>query len=204
MNTPSSFLRRAAAGLVRHSASILPKNRSHWAHAMAAEFDHIPGNAEALRWALGCVLASYAERIRIMSDVSLPVSRWVLCSEMLFCFTPLTLCFLTILAYWERLSGLEAAIYLSTALLGPIGFAIAFKSIVLNRPALSKAGYWILCILATWTLLAYPLHVLANSGGHALDWWREFVLIALLPALAATHLIYLARSSKPAPRSTAH
>jgi hypothetical protein len=205
MSGKSSPVRRAAAWLLLHAAQVLPQNRRHWAQAMAAEFDCIPSHAEALRWALGCVLASYSERIRTMSDFNPPVSRWVLCVEMLFCFTPLSLCFLTILANLDRLSlsDREVALYLSTALLGPVGFAIAFKAVVLNRPALSKAAHWVLVLLSIWTLLAYPLHVLAQSGGHALDWWREFVLIALLPALAAAHLIYLARSPRAAPPSTA-
>jgi hypothetical protein len=30
------------------------------------------------------------------------------------------------------------------------------------------------------------------------DWWRGYILIALLPALATAHLIYLARSANAA------
>jgi hypothetical protein len=205
MSADSSAMRRAAAWLLRHATQVLPQNRRHWAKAMAAEFDHIPSHGEALRWALGCVLASYSERIRSMSDTSPPVSRWMLCVEMLFCFTPLCLLFFTILANLDRLSlsDLETALYLSTALLGPTGLAIAFKAIALKRPTLPKAAHWMLALLSIWTLLAYPLHILAQYGGRPLDWWREFVLISLLPVLAAAHLLYLARSPKTAPPTTA-
>jgi hypothetical protein len=33
-----------------------------WAQAMSNELDHIEGDFEALRWAAGCVVASYMER----------------------------------------------------------------------------------------------------------------------------------------------
>jgi hypothetical protein len=198
MSSGSDLLRRIACRLIRHAASVLPPGRDHWAEAMAAEFDYIPKSAAALQWALGCVLASYSERIRIMTTVRPPVSRWVLILEMLFCFTPITLTFFAIVANFTRFQPMESFLFLSVAALGPVGLAVAFRTIFLNRPSLPKVASWALCALAVWTLLAYSLHVLAESGGAALDWWREFVLIALLPALASVHLIYLARSANAA------
>ncbi len=61
-----SGLRRLAAALARHAGRMLPKARGQWAAAMEHEVGHIAGDAEALRWAFGCVIASYKERITAM------------------------------------------------------------------------------------------------------------------------------------------
>jgi hypothetical protein len=55
--------RRWAVALVRHAASIMPGAHSPWAEAMRRELDYIGNDPAALRWALGCVMASY--RIRM-------------------------------------------------------------------------------------------------------------------------------------------
>jgi len=47
---------------MRHAANVLPESRSVWAEAMISELEHIEGDFTALRWARGCVLASYIER----------------------------------------------------------------------------------------------------------------------------------------------
>jgi hypothetical protein len=85
----------------------------------------------------------------------------------------------------------EGMMDLSLAALGPIGLIVAFRTIFLDRPSLNRVAALALCVIATWTLLAYSLHVLAAAGGSAGDWWREFVLIALLPAVGIAHLSYL-------------
>jgi pimeloyl-ACP methyl ester carboxylesterase len=51
--------RRLAVNFVRHAAWVMPHARSQWADAMRRELDYIADNAEALRWAVGCILASY-------------------------------------------------------------------------------------------------------------------------------------------------
>jgi hypothetical protein len=194
----SSVTHRLAAHLVRHAAKVLPSHRKHWADAMAAELAHIAESEAALKWALGCVVASYSERIQDMIAVKPGISRWVVCLEMLLCFAPLTLAFVAILLNLNLMSARDNALNLSVALLGPLGSAIAFRAVVLNRPSLPRAAYWALSMAAAWTVLAYSLHILDYSGGAvpAIDWWREFILIALLPALASIHLIFLANRSK--------
>ncbi len=49
--------------LAQHAACVMPGARSPWADAMRRELDYIPDDAAALRWALGCVLASYRSRL---------------------------------------------------------------------------------------------------------------------------------------------
>jgi hypothetical protein len=192
----SSLLHRIATRLVRHAAAVLPPKREHWADAMAAELAHIPDDDTALKWALGCVVASYSERIKDMTTVRPGLSRWVLCVEM-FCFFAMpTLGFFDVLTppYYAPLR--VTAFILSIALLGPIGVVVAFRAVVLNRPKLPAVAAWALRILAAWALLADLMYLLAMNGATELDWWRGYILIALLPALAAAHLIYLSTQSK--------
>jgi hypothetical protein len=160
---------------------------------MRNEVQHIPGNQAAVMWALGCVFASYLERMRTMVGSNLRISRWVLVLEMLCCFTPLTLLCVAVLANLGRMQGAAGMLALTVAAAGPIGLVVAFKVVVLKRPSLTKFAMAALCILAAWTGLAYSLHILAEGEpAHA---WREFVLIALLPVLGIVHLVYLSKSS---------
>jgi len=62
MNEPSTLLRRLASALMKHALRILPPARASWGDAMKHELHHIEGDLEALRWATGCVIASYIER----------------------------------------------------------------------------------------------------------------------------------------------
>ena len=63
MNAISSRWRRWAVRLAQHAAGVMPGARSPWADAMRRELDYIPDDTAALRWALGCVLASYRSRL---------------------------------------------------------------------------------------------------------------------------------------------
>jgi hypothetical protein len=91
MNNRRSVVQRVAARLISHAAQTLPVERADWATAMGNEFQYISGSYAPLIWAVGCVLASYAERIRVMNGNNPRISLWVLVLEMLCCFTPLTL-----------------------------------------------------------------------------------------------------------------
>jgi len=63
MNTVPGRWRRLAVKLARHAARVLPGAPSPWADAMRCELDYIGDDPAALRWALGCVLASYRVRL---------------------------------------------------------------------------------------------------------------------------------------------
>jgi len=63
MNAVSSRWRRWAMRLAQHAAGVMPGARSPWADAMRRELDYIEHDSAALRWALGCVLASYRLRL---------------------------------------------------------------------------------------------------------------------------------------------
>ena len=63
MNAVSSRWRWWATRLAQHAASVMPGARSPWADAMRRELDYITDDSAAVRWALGCVLASYRSRL---------------------------------------------------------------------------------------------------------------------------------------------
>jgi hypothetical protein len=181
---------KIAVWLAGHAANVLPRSRSDWASAMRNEVHHISGNQPALSWALGCVFASYQERIRTMMGWDPRISRWVLVLEMLCCFTPLTFLCLAVLGNLDRMPGKDGVIALTVAAAGPIGLMVAFRIVVLNRPSLTKLAMTALAIMAAWTVLIYSLHLVTESGvtRHWWEAWREFLLIALLPAFGIVHL----------------
>ena len=62
MSDPTRVLRRLAFALIAHAKRAMPPSRSLWADAMERELRDIEGGLEALRWAAGCVIATYIER----------------------------------------------------------------------------------------------------------------------------------------------
>jgi hypothetical protein len=48
-----------------------------------------------------------------------------------------------------------------------------------------------LCLLAAWTFAAYSAQILTFGQTHLSDWWREYVLIAVLPILAVLHVVFI-------------
>jgi hypothetical protein len=63
--------RRIAVKIVGHASRVLHGARSGWADAMRSEIDYIADDRAALRWAIGCVTASYLTRLS-----TLPRLRW--------------------------------------------------------------------------------------------------------------------------------
>lgn len=68
-----SWMRRIAFAVVRAAAQMLPASQQRWAMAMVNETAHLRADGEALRWALGCLYAAGAVRIRslYLLDVAL-------------------------------------------------------------------------------------------------------------------------------------
>jgi hypothetical protein len=55
---------RIASWALRRAIETLPLQRRTWGQAMRAELDHVGDGKEALLFALGCLVAAFAERIR--------------------------------------------------------------------------------------------------------------------------------------------
>lgn len=68
MTPPRTLIRRLALIIVRYAGRVMPPDGTHsaWADAMRHEADCIGNDRAALRWALGCVRASYWQRIRAL------------------------------------------------------------------------------------------------------------------------------------------
>ena len=191
MSAHRSVARRLAQVLAGHAIAVSPPERTEWARAMANEIDQLPTGLSAVRWACGCVLVGYSERILCMTRATSPVSRWIMGLEMLVCFVPLTflLCAVLFSAARGSIPWPHALLYGSLALTGPCGLILGLRIAVFTARAASRVTIALLAILAGWTLLAYSGQVLSNGGIARLsEWWRDFVLIALLPALAVVHL----------------
>lgn len=129
------------------------------------------------------------------------LSRWVLSLEMLVCFVPVTCLFEAVLSGSARTTGAlpSALLFASAALIGPIGLAVAVKTVVFRR-ALGRTTVAALSVLALWTFASYLALSLRNPGALSSD-WRDIVLIAVLPGLATAHLAFMA--SEKAPGSSA-
>jgi hypothetical protein len=56
--------RHLASLLLRHARWMMPASRAAWADGMAHEMQYVGNDREALTWAVGCVFAAYAGRLR--------------------------------------------------------------------------------------------------------------------------------------------
>jgi hypothetical protein len=198
---------RIARALAAHAVRVAAPDDSEWSKAMMDEQEHLPPDASALSWALGCVSVSYRGRLRAM--IRLPnLLRWVgLLVIFLLCLEPACWNFIYIAlstAHGYPLSPGARLILASATLIGPIGLAAALWT--LSSPA-HRPGTMFMVVL--WTLTAsaitmlrlpaqYPLlthmaHV--RPGTQILILLLNFVL---LPVLAVALLQWLDARRRPA------
>ena len=112
MTPQISPLRRLASTLTRHATRVLPASRSDWARAMRSELDHIETDAEAIKWAIGCVLAGYVERSRVMNLLDTGIARAIL--SFLLATQVVSFLFATVLTAAWRLHYLSLATFLGS------------------------------------------------------------------------------------------
>jgi hypothetical protein len=196
MTTPANVARRIAIMLVDRAARWLPAQRSQWGDAMREELQHVKSDRHALEWALGCVLASFTERVRAMSVSRLGVSRWVAALEWLACFGPLT-------ALWvASVSVISTGVNTSRAMvaamligtLGPVALVVALAGTVSSKAFPQR---WLIKALLTGFLVLGVLQLLEMSRTVRVHWfdfnWSLIVLLAVLPLLGCLHLLYASR-----------
>jgi hypothetical protein len=178
--------------LLRHAAWIAPPPRKEWVRAMRNELEHLPRRSAAVSWALGCVLASYRERGLVMIGSLTHVSRWLLSIEMAVCLVPLTWLFMAVVtATAHGFMPLQLGILAGSAtLLGPVGLAFGARIILTPAGSAGRTMTTLMAFLTAWTVIAYSLQVL-HGGAAVSEWWREFVLIAILPTWAVAHLLQI-------------
>ncbi|HWU56833.1 MAG TPA: hypothetical protein VN175_15080 [Rhizomicrobium sp.] len=68
--------RRFAQMLMRHAAYVMPSGGLDWGSAMQNEMQAIEDDRTALRWAIGCVIAGYNERVN--ATLQTWYARWAL------------------------------------------------------------------------------------------------------------------------------
>lgn len=193
MNSLQAVTRQAARGLLKHAARVSPGERVEWAQAMINELDYLSPDMSAIGWAFGCLSVCYSERIRAMVRPFESPPRWVLVLEMLVCFLPLTLLFSSVIqrGLHGGFTAQSALLYGSATILGPLGLAAALRSILSKSGGIGRAAIAALCLLAAWTFAAYSAQILTFGQTHLSDWWREYVLIAVLPILAVLHVVFI-------------
>ncbi|HEY2465926.1 MAG TPA: hypothetical protein VGI32_17835 [Steroidobacteraceae bacterium] len=191
MSSLQFVTRQVARGLVKHAAMVSPGERAEWTQAMINELDYLSPDRSAVGWALGCISVCYSERIRAMLRPFESLPRWVFVLEMLVCFLPLTLLFSAVAqrGLHGGFTPQAALLYGSATILGPLGLVAALRSSLSKSAEMSRAVIAGLCVLAVWTLAAYSAQIVTFGQSHLSDWWREFVLIAVLPILAVLHLV---------------
>ena len=192
---------------------------------MHSELDRVVDDRDALVWAFGCLVAGFRERVNVMLFGNLKIARWVLAAEMLLCFLPLTMGWLDAIGGDSGIIRLDmhiiqtdfagakmfalVAMFASAILgaVGPIGLIAAFRSIVLGRPVRGWFGIAlligpILCgavtIASRWAI-GGPEAFNPHAYG-TFDFWSAILLLSVLPALGAAHLLRLgpAESAEPA------
>jgi hypothetical protein len=179
-------LRRMASALADHASRALPPKRREWARAMCSEVESIDDDVDAVLWSLGCVFASYRERVHDMVTSSRNVARWVLGLEVLVCLGPLTLMWVAALYVLGTTANVPAGILMPTTLgtVGPIGLLLAIRAVAMRRVGPAKVFAVFAGFFATLAVLQ-----LAGVGTLWFDvYWRVLLLNSILPAVACTHL----------------
>ena len=152
----------------------------------------------------------------------LKISRWLLTPEMLLCFLPLTLLWLDGIDGGSGLLRLDRAsiqkyfigvpggtVFLIAlisgvilAAIGPIALVAALRLIVWGRPIRNA---WLRGAIVAAPILYGAMALLARVGElsgaafsaaatDAFDFWSGIILLSVLPALGAAHLLRLSRA----------
>ncbi len=153
---------------MQHTANVLPKSRSDWAQAMTNELEHVEGDFAALRWATGCVLASYIERGGRKMDPETSSFTGIVCKPS--AFVPLAM---------------------SLTALGVIGVAAMFGRLVPRPDEGAEAHIWQLLMAGQLPVLAFfAVKWLPRAPKQALC-VLALQAAAVLTALAPVYFLHL-------------
>jgi hypothetical protein len=166
---------RIARALAAHAVRVADPGHAEWAKAMVYEQEHLPTDASALSWALGCVFVSYRARFRAMARLPDLLDEALLAIS-LVCLAPACWNFIhiavsTALGY-PLFPGAQALPYTlmqaglifgSATLIGPIGLAAALWT--LSSPA-HRPGTMFMVVL--WTLTVWAIYMLRLPAQYPL------------------------------------
>ena len=183
MSPRTDLTGRIARALAEHAVRVAEPDHAEWIKAMMREQEHLPPDASALSWALGCVFVSYRGKLRAMTRRS-NLLRWVvlllrslaLLMIFLLCLGPACWNFIRIGvsmlqgyplfpgAHALPYTGMQAAlIFGSATLIGPIGLAAAFWTLSSRA---HRPGTMLMVIL--WTLTAWAIYMLRLPAQYPL------------------------------------
>jgi hypothetical protein len=192
MMLPETPARKLARILVAHASRVAPVDRRGWLQGMISELDQVPTGAASLQWAMGCLFVSYMERVRMLGQSLRKLPRWLLILEMAICLVPMTWLFVAVLTTTVngQFTVPAGLLYASATLVGPVACLVALWTIFRASSPVNRACTAILALLAVWAAAAYTAQ-LFHAGITVLQVWREYILIAVLPMLAAAHLMHI-------------
>ena len=198
MSASATWLRRLASAPLVLASALVPASHREWLDGMRVEVAYIESDAVALRWALGCVVASLKWRARVMLTLNGRISRPVLVLEWLMCFGPLTLMWIVSLLYvrWGGLPtdlAVKLSVGVACATLGPVALLVALMvTLSKQSQAMTRIARWLPVAAGAMCLLQ-----LLDIG----KWFRfdpgTFVLLSLLPLLGCLHVMHLSKPSSP-------
>lgn len=194
MSAPLSFSRRMALTLMKHAAQVLPPARSPWGEAMKHELHHIEGDLEALTWAVGCVIASYVERSKVMNVIHTWYARGLL--TLLIGTQVLSMLFATVLTAAYRLHYLGVA-----ALLGGFTPGDDYHRFI---PLMDATPWWIhgLWVAASVLFFVSAVQLLRNRRAAFPLFAAAWVLGAVGNLISQSMPAYREAFSFPAPLFT--
>jgi hypothetical protein len=196
MSPRTDLKSRIARALAAHSVRVADPDHAEWAKAMMHEQEHLPPGAPALSWALDCVLVSYRARLYTMTRSPLLLNEALLAISLL-CLAPASWNFFYIAVNTLQghplfpearpaLSMMQAGIFLSATLIGPIGLAATLWT--LSSPARRPGTMFMVFLwaLTAWAIYMlrlpaqYPLLVHVGPGGEIPTILLNFVLLPFL------------------------
>jgi hypothetical protein len=194
MNPRTDLKGRIAQTLAEHAVRVAEPNHAEWIKAMMREQEHLPPDASALSWSLGCVFVSYRGRLRAMIRLPAPL-RWVaLLVIFVLCLTPPCRNFFYIAlsaAGGYPLSTDARLIFGSATLVGPIGVAAALWT--LSSPS-HRPGSMFMVVL--WSLTGWAITMVRLPAQYPLlthtaprtEIFTVILNFVLLPALGVALL----------------
>ena len=210
-----SFLRGLSYRLLRHTISVMPDDHCQWTDAMCAEVDYIENDGAAVRWAIGCLLTGYITRMNKMLNLTPDTRRKFLRTELLICFIPVTIWFISSFGYLlftpdyarefikmlsitaSAVGSIKTYLVMLSPLTGPLGLFLVLRLVLKQK----RVSFW-------WPLLGLILCMpLANvvvssvgrtiSEGFFLIRWRDMVIfifpMMLFPIAGFIQLFFLPR-----------
>jgi CDP-diglyceride synthetase len=166
VNPRTDLTKKIAQALAAHAVRVGAPAHAEWTKAMMHEQEHLPPDASAVSWALGCVCVSYRGRIRALIRLPNAPRRVALLGILLLCLIPASWSFMYVASNiaqdYPLSSGARLDLGLAT-LIGPIGLAAALWTLASpsHRPRT-------IFIVVLWALTVWAITMMTLSAQYPL------------------------------------